>query len=1239
MATIKGTPKKDKLRGTASKDTILGLAGDDSLYGKSGDDTLKGGKGNDKLYGDKGKDKLFGEKGNDKLYGGLGRDTLDGGAGNDTLDGGKDADTMKGGAGNDIFLVDNSGDKVSDSAGLDEVRTALAAFTLAAGNGVEKLTFRGAGPFTGIGNELDNTITGGAGDDTLSGGTGNDTLNGGAGNDTLSGGAGADAFFGGAGTDTASYAASGSFELWLGNPSLNTGDAIGDTFDSIEHFVGGNGGDVIAGSPLLTGALHIEGGAGNDSLWGSGGNDIIEGGDGDDFVGNPDGGAGNDTLYGGNGNDSIQGNSAGDDTLYGGAGNDTLMGYGGVDTYDGGEGDDEYAFEAIDNPPIAGSVITDTGISGHDRISIGQSGTADFRVMGSLTTIENLTFNGFGPLTAIFDASQLLISPGWEVTGLIGQQQTFVLHEVTSFAGDNWQISGWDSDDLFEVHGTTAANILNGTSFDDDLYGGSGNDILDGGNGTDALYGGAGNDTLYHSAGGDTYDGGEDSDEYRFDGVGAGDTVNDTGTSGTDRILLTAPTTYDFRPVGSLATIEAFAFAEESQTAIVNASQIAGTLNLSHIFASFPSVFSIRDAASFNGSSWTFTGWLADDIIEIFGTSGANTLTGTSQADTIYGGLGSDTMAGGAGNDTYVIASGDVAAGEVINDTGLTGTDAIKLEFNSFIIDFTQATQISGIEKIIFDKPSINAQIASFNASQFGVGKLPSNLILQSDTSFAELDIANATTFSAAAFQFAGAAATDISLFIGGTSGADTLTGSTQSDQLNGFTGGDALDGGQGGDVYRYAGGVGWETGDIIADTGTSGTDRLLVEYSGGVDFAASATSSFASIEALHLNYAGASASFDASQLASNTTLAVSSSSGSSQTVTINNASAFNGSLWTFSSWDGGDSIVINGGSGFDSIIGTVVADTISTNAGGGSVFAGEGNDTLNGSSATDFLNGEAGNDILTGGAGTDQLYGGAGNDTYHFSGGDVAAGEIVQDEAVSGGYDTAIFDGDGFLDFFNATFQFVEQLNFTNGTLTQSVQMKASQAQGLTDISGNGPAQQILSIYLANTAGEQNYDGSGTLVQSWKPAESDTLSIYGSTGNNTITGTNANDTIFGDTGLDTLRGGLGADLIQGNGDADIFLYHANAESTAASRDTIQDFSGSTGQGDQINFDFLTDFLRFIGTAGFSANGDFEVRYLLTNGNADSIVQLDSDGDGGADMEIYLSGVTSMTTADFFGAI
>ena len=112
---------------------------------------------------------------------------------------------LSGGAGNDVYVVDNTGDKVVESAsgGLDSVQSAIT-FSLLNAGAVETLALTGTGNIKGTGNTYNNTLTGntganaldgGAGADALNGGTGNDTLNGGTGKDTLTGGVGKDTFF------------------------------------------------------------------------------------------------------------------------------------------------------------------------------------------------------------------------------------------------------------------------------------------------------------------------------------------------------------------------------------------------------------------------------------------------------------------------------------------------------------------------------------------------------------------------------------------------------------------------------------------------------------------------------------------------------------------------------------------------------------------------------------------------------------------------------------------------------------------------------------------------------------------------------------------------------------------------------------------------------------------------------------------------------------------------------------
>ena len=306
VENLTGTTFTDTLSGDAGNNVLDGGTGNDILIGNDGNDTLIGGVGADTLIGGVGSDtasyaastaavnvnlatgigsggdaagdsyssieNLTGSGFADTLTGDANVNVLVGGAGNDVLNGGAGADTLIGGTGNDTYIVDNPLDVIVENAneGVDIVIVNTGSYTLSAN--VENAQ---------AGLTIDTTITGNASDNILTGGIGNDTLIGGAGADTL---------IGGAGNDTASYeTATAGVKAGLsapGAPSINTGDALGDTYSGIENLTGSNFGDFLLGND---GDNILNGGAGNDTLSGTNGNDILIGG------------AGSDQLFGGTG--------------------------------------------------------------------------------------------------------------------------------------------------------------------------------------------------------------------------------------------------------------------------------------------------------------------------------------------------------------------------------------------------------------------------------------------------------------------------------------------------------------------------------------------------------------------------------------------------------------------------------------------------------------------------------------------------------------------------------------------------------------------------------------------------------------------------------------------------------------------------------------------------------------------------------------------------------------------------
>ncbi len=211
--TAFGGDGHDILRGAGGDDLLRGDAGDDNIGGGGGNDTMVGGEGSDTfLVSDLG-DMIFESRswsGTDTVMSSvdfaMGRQHIEnltltgtddltaignglanvitGNSGNNILDGGTNVDTLVGGDGDDIYRVRTPGDTIVEDSG-GGTDTVFAFKTHLLESNVENLALQTTVGLNGIGNDIDNMITGNMADNVLIGRGGNDWLRGQGGDDTF----------------------------------------------------------------------------------------------------------------------------------------------------------------------------------------------------------------------------------------------------------------------------------------------------------------------------------------------------------------------------------------------------------------------------------------------------------------------------------------------------------------------------------------------------------------------------------------------------------------------------------------------------------------------------------------------------------------------------------------------------------------------------------------------------------------------------------------------------------------------------------------------------------------------------------------------------------------------------------------------------------------------------------------------------------------------------------------------
>jgi hypothetical protein len=299
--------------------------------------------------------------------------------------------------------------------------------------------------------------------------------------------------------------------------------------------LGGN--DTIDASGLAANGprLTVDGGAGNDQIFGSAGVDSVIGG------------LGNDTALLGAGDDSFVWNAGdGDDVVEGEGGTDSLV-------FNGSAADEQIEV-AANGPRLrvtddVGNVSLDLG--GVEQAGISPVAGADDVVIGDLTGTavrlvrvkqlvdagaDDVIVNGTNDTDMIQVNGDL--SNGVDVTGLFARVEL-----VGGFGvGDGLTVRSQGGADTVDATALTAGLValsLDGGSGNDTLIGSGGNDVVVGGTGNDVARLGAGDDTFTWNPGdgSDTAEGQAGRDVLAFNGSDQNESVAISANGG--RVKLT----------------------------------------------------------------------------------------------------------------------------------------------------------------------------------------------------------------------------------------------------------------------------------------------------------------------------------------------------------------------------------------------------------------------------------------------------------------------------------------------------------------------------------------------------------------------------------------------------------------------------------------------------------------------------------------------------------------------------
>ena len=851
------------------------------------------------------------------------------------------------------------------------------------------------------------------------------------------------------------------------------------------------------------------------------------------------GGALDDTLSGLGGDDTLYG-LAGDDKLYGGAGDDTLDGGTGANIIDGGDDDDTLIFVAAENS---------------SDLTLSVADTTRWKLDG--TSAEDIAAD-----YANYDYQRLAAGD-----------------KINYFKNiENFRISGGDGDDT--LIGGAGDDWIYGGDGDDWLAGKGGNDIIDGGADTDRgvfdygsatadltldttdatrwkqnaegtwssgtgagyeyqrlvagdetdyfknietffLVGGAGNDTLTGGAGDDILDG------------GAGDDILDGG-AGTDIA------TFDYRSSTSNLTLDATDTTRWKQNADGTWASGTGAGYEYQRLVAGDAITYFKNIEKFllvsGAGDDTLTGGAGDDTLIVF--AGDSTLTGGDGNDELIGGYGDDMLNGGAGNDKLFDSAGtDTFDGGADDDTAF-------FNYGSFTANLTL-----DVTATTYWKQDSNGDWTQTGATSADYRRFYTDL----DNDGNE-DTDDVYDYFRNIEEFVLSGGDGIDWLIGGA-GDDTLNGGGDDDRLEGGDGDNILRGGAGDDWLiggagndKLYGGDGDDTlnggaGDDILDGGDGDFDEADFDYS--------ASTINLILDLSETIYWRQDSNGDWTQTGATAT--------DYRRFQIDISAAGDGSVIETDYFKNIEHFEIIGGSGDDILIGGAGYDTLIGGAGNDILYGRDsetnvvfdyssatenltldlsdttywtqdsnGDWTQTGATSADYqrfqldvasdgtideidyfknigeltLIGGSGDDILTGDGYNSTLNGGAGNDIL--DGGDR--------------YDKAIFDYSLFTE---------------NLTLDLSDTTRWKQNSNGTWASGTGAGYEYQRFQV-------DLDGDGTIDETDYYKNIESLTVFGGSGDDTLTTSESGGGLEGEAGDDTLTGLAGDDWFDGGAGNDI---------------------------------------------------------------------------------------------------